>query len=213
MSSTGRRNYRSAVRAEHARQTREKMLASAKRLFEQRGWAGTTIALVAERAEVSPKTVEVVFGTKAALLRETVDYAIRGDSGRRPMPQRSQVAEMEEASDAETMLQLHAAHLRRVNARSAAIDATVEQAASTDRLVAALWRRMNHNRRFAVDWATTTLMSKPGVRADIGAADVRATFWVALDWGTYRTLTRYAGLSPAGFEDWLRRYYALQLLD
>src|ERR1051325_4622225 len=121
MSSTCRRSYRSTVRAEHARQTRESILAAAKLLFEQHGWAGTTIALVAERAQVSPKTVEVVFGTKANLLQDTVDYAIRGDSGPRPMPRRPAIAAMEDAPDAATMLALHAVHLRRVNARSAAI--------------------------------------------------------------------------------------------
>ena len=38
------------------------------------------------------------------------------------------------------------------------------------------------------------------------------TFWVALDWGTYRTLTAYARLSAAGYEEWLRDYYASTLL-
>jgi hypothetical protein len=41
---------------------------------------------------------------------------------------------------------------------------------------------------------------------------VEATFWVALDWGTYRTLTAHAGLSAAGYEEWLRGYYASAFL-
>jgi hypothetical protein len=42
---------------------------------------------------------------------------------------------------------------------------------------------------------------------------VEASFWVALDWGTYRTLTQHAGLDPAGFEHWLRSWYAAAFLE
>lgn len=189
------------------------MLAAAQTTFERRGWSGATVAAVAAKAEVSPKTVEAIFGTKARLLASVVDYAIRGDAGRRPMPERQVVVEMEEAEDARTMLRLHAAHLRRVNSRSASIAQVVEQAAPSDSNVHALWRTMNRNRSYAVGWAATTLMTKRGRRRALTKTDATATFWVALDWGTYRTLTRHAKLSPQQFEDWLRGYYARQLLD
>lgn len=181
-------------------------------MFERHGWSGTTIAAVAATAEVSPKTVEAIFGTKAKLLASVVDFAIRGDAGRRPMPQRLVVAEMEDALDAETMLRLHSAHLRRVNSRSAAIAGVVEQAAPSDTSVRALWRTMNHNRTYAVHWAVSTLMSKPGRRPTLTEAETTATFWVALDWGTYRTLTRQAKLTRHEYENWLFDYYSRQLL-
>jgi TetR/AcrR family transcriptional regulator, regulator of autoinduction and epiphytic fitness len=207
-----RRGYHSPLRDEQARQTRDAVIQAATETFETHGWAGTTIALTAQRAEVSPKTIEVIFGTKARLLETAVDYAIRGDSGKRPMPKRPTVAEMEAAPDAATMLSLHAAHLRRVNRRSAALAGVVEHAATADPAVAALWRRMNSNRKYAVHWAATTLIAKPGCRTNLAIADAKTTFWVALDWATYRTLTKYAGLTATGYESWLRTYYARQLL-
>ena len=87
---------------------------------------------LAEAAGVSVKTVEALFGTKAALLEEVVRFAIRGDLEDVEMPQREAVARMEAAPDARTMLELHAAHLRAVNERSAGLAWTVEQAVSTD---------------------------------------------------------------------------------
>lgn len=170
------------------------------------------MARIAAKAGVSPKTVEAIFGTKAKLLGSVVDYAIRGDAGKRPMPQRAVVIEMEQARDASTMLDLHASHIRRVNGRSAAIAGVVEQAAPSDADVRALWRSMNRNRAHGVHWAAATLLSKPGRRPTLTEPDAEATFWVALDWGTYRTLTRHAGLSPKRIEDWLRAYYARQFL-
>ena len=129
------------------------------------------------------------------------------------MPQREAVTQMEEATDAQTMLKLHAAHLRRVNRRSAGIAAAVEHAAITDSAVARLWRQMNKNRTYAVSWASTLLLSKPGRRPDLTEADAKTAFWVAIDWGTYRTLTQHAGLTAAQFEQWLLDFYHRQFLD
>jgi AcrR family transcriptional regulator len=203
----GRRPYNAPGRQAAASRTREAIVGSSRQLFEERGWSATTMRAVADHAHVSLKTVEAVFGTKAALLQATVDYAIRGDAEPLPMPQRKAVARMEGASSASAMLELHATHLRRVNERSAQIAWVVEQAATDDELVGAIWNEMNHNRTYAVRWATNLLLGKPGRRPGLRRADVEAAFWVALDWSTYRTLTQYAQLTPAGYETWLRRYY------
>ncbi len=210
---TGRRAYHAPRREAAAARTRESIVRAAGQLFEERGWAPTTVRSVAERAGVSQKTVEALFGTKAALLQAAVDHAIRGDADPLPMPQRAAVARIERASSAAQMLDLHAAHLRRVNERSADIALVVEQASSDDPLVASLWNAMNRNRAFAVDWATTVLLKKPGRRKGLRRRDVEASFWVALDWGTYRTLTRHARLAAAEYETWLRRYYRLVFLE
>ncbi|HZU76706.1 MAG TPA: hypothetical protein VFA70_08070 [Dehalococcoidia bacterium] len=58
---------------------------------------------------------------------------------------------------------------------------------------------------------TRTLLAKPAVDPTLRRADVETTFWLALDWSTYRSLTTGRGLTPRGFEAWLRRYYARML--
>ena len=92
------------------------------------------------------------------------------------------------------------------------IASTVEQAASVDTSIAQLWKRMNHNRRVGVLWATDTLLAKPGRRAGMSRRHVEAVFWVALNWGTFRTLTEQAGLDADSYESWLRSYYRSMLL-
>jgi AcrR family transcriptional regulator len=207
-----KRSYHSPRREEAATQTRLAIVRAGQHLFTSYGWAGTTMRAVADEAGVSVKTVEALFGTKAALLEEVVRFAIRGDLQDVEMPQRQAVARMEAAPNARTMLGLHAAHLRTVNERSAGLAWTVEQAVPSDAAVARLWDQMNRNRTYAVGWAASTLLVKPGRRPRLRRRLVEATFWVALDWGTYRTLTAHAGLSAADYEEWLRTYYTSAFL-
>ena len=207
-----KRRYDATSRRAEAAERRLAVVAAARDLFEQHGWAATRLREIGAAAGVSQKLVEAAFGTKAALLQAAVDYAIRGDLEPLPISQRESVHAMEGAPDAPTMLRLHAAHLRRINSRSARIAAVVEQASSADPAVAALWRRMNENRAFGVTWATTTLLRKRGRRRGLTRSRVEPIFWVALDWATYRTLTQHAFLADDDYEAWLRDYYAATLL-
>jgi AcrR family transcriptional regulator len=207
----GKRSYHAPRRAAAADRTRLAIVAAAKRRFEDDGWTGTTVRAIAADAGCSVKTVEAIFGTKAALLGAAVDLAIRGDLGPEPMPQRPPIAEMEGAPDASSMLDLHAAHLRRVNERSARLTWAIEHAARGDPAVAELWAQMNDNRRFGVRWAARTLLGKRGARR-ISRQEAERIFWVALDWGTYRLLTENAGLDAPGYEAWVAGYYRRMLL-
>lgn len=207
-----KRRYDSSGRQAAAARRRLRVVAAARDAFEQKGWAGVTVREISQAAAVSQKTVEAVFGTKAALLKAAVDYAIRGDVEAQPISRRESVHEMEQVANAAEMLRLHARHLSVINPRSAHIAAVVEQAVAADPAVEALWRQMNDNRAYGVRWATETLTRKPGRRPRIRRDYIESIFWVALDWGTYRTLTQQAGLDNTAYERWLRNYYAATLL-
>jgi AcrR family transcriptional regulator len=200
------------LRAAAAARRRAAILEAARQEFERHGWAGARFGEIARSAAVSQKLVEALFRNKAGLLQATVDYVIRGDGSDLPMPQRKAITQMEEAADATTFLRLHARHVRNVNGRSAAIAFVVEHAAAVDSAAAALWSQMNHNRAYAVNWATNCLLAKPGRRTHLARTRIEATFWIALDWNTYRTLTTHAHFEPTEFETWLRNYYTDALL-
>jgi TetR/AcrR family transcriptional regulator, regulator of autoinduction and epiphytic fitness len=201
-----RRPYRAPMREDAAARTRLLITRAAKETFERQGWSGAKVAAIAHGAGVALSTVEAVFGTKPALLQAAVDYAIRGDVDPLPMKARPITAEVEAAPDAISMLELHAGHLRAVHARSAHLAFVVEQAAKSDDRVAELWRTMNANRRHGIQWATRSLLAKPRT-GHLDPTGVERTFWVALDWGNYRVLTDYAGLSDDEYEQWLLDYY------
>lgn len=207
-----KRRYDASGRRAAAARRRLAVVVAAREAFERKGWAGVTVREIGEAAGVSQKTLEAAFGTKAALLKAAVDYAIRGDVEAPPISRRESVHEMERAGDAAEMLRLHAHHLRVINARSARIAAVVEQAVAADPAIEALWRQMNDNRAYGVRWATQTLLRKRGRRPHLRRDHVESIFWVALDWGTYRTLNEQAGLDDNAYERWLRDYYAATLL-
>jgi TetR/AcrR family transcriptional regulator, regulator of autoinduction and epiphytic fitness len=206
MSEQAKRTYNAPRREAAAEQTRLAIVDAAKRRFERDGWSRATMRTISDDAGVSQKTAEVIFGTKGALLQAAVDYAIRGDLDPTPLSAREAIAEMSATPTATEMLRLHARHLRNVHGRSARIAAVVEQAGSSDPKAATLWKRMSVNRRSGVDWAVETLLAKPGT-GHLDAEDAWLTFWVTVDWGTYRTLTDAPGLDPDGYESWVVRYY------
>src|SRR5258708_14843463 len=68
-----KRPYHSRVRQRQAEETRQRILEAARSLFESQGYAATTLEAIAELAEVSPKTIAAVFGSKRALLAEVIN--------------------------------------------------------------------------------------------------------------------------------------------
>jgi AcrR family transcriptional regulator len=211
MAANSKRPYHAPNRQAAAAETRSAIIAAAKETFETRGWPGATMAAIATDAKLSQKTIEAHFGTKAALLRAVVDYAIRGDTLDIPINHRETAKRIDAAQGASDMLDLHAFHVRSIVERTAGVAWVVEHAAAGNPDVRDLWQRMTKNRRSGVKWATDALLSKPDVDPNLERAEIETTFWLALEWGTYRTMTDQHGLSPAEFEQWLRSYYRKML--
>lgn len=78
-------------RAARRTDTEERIAAAAARLFLRDGWAATTLSAVAREAGVADRTVYVRFGTKADLLKRTVDIALFGDALPIPLADRDWV--------------------------------------------------------------------------------------------------------------------------
>jgi AcrR family transcriptional regulator len=208
-----KRPYHAPQRAAAAARTREAIVAAAKDAFERLGWAGATMRGVADQAGVSVKTVEALYGTKAELLKEAIDYAIAGDLRPIAILGREPVAAIHAAPDAPTMLDLHAHHhARAISQRAAPILWVAEHAAPTHPDIAEVWAQNCDNRRTGARWAATTLLTKPGVPPHIGQRYAEEVFWIAIDPATYRSLTLGRGLNPPGFEAWIRDFYDKMLL-
>src|SRR5437773_11623339 len=66
-------------RRERAKATQWRIVKAAYTLFCARGYAGTTMAEIAEAAGVAVQTVYFAFHTKSALLSRTYDFAVMGE--------------------------------------------------------------------------------------------------------------------------------------
>jgi len=78
-----RRRYDSPRRAAQARQTRAAVIDAAQQLFLRNGFAATTIAAIAARAQVSAETIYKTFGGKPGLVRAICEHALTGEG---PVP-------------------------------------------------------------------------------------------------------------------------------
>lgn len=86
---------RPLTRAERALATRRRMVQAAYNLLCSNGYAGTTINAVAKEAGVAVPTVYYTFGTKAALLAESLGAAIVGfDLWRKPPSEPIDITEL-----------------------------------------------------------------------------------------------------------------------
>ena len=70
-------------RQRQAQATREQVAAAARRLFAERGYIATTIAAIAEAADIPAPTIYSAFGTKKKILDEVLELWIRGTGVRR----------------------------------------------------------------------------------------------------------------------------------
>lgn len=78
MDDVKRRPYDSPVRRDQAAATRVRIAEAAAIEFADHGWAGTTVAAIAARADVTPQAVHLAVGGKAALLIRAVETAVAG---------------------------------------------------------------------------------------------------------------------------------------
>lgn len=76
MSENVRRSYRSTARNTKAAQTKGRILASAKILFEKEGFECVTIEKIAQAADVSIPTIYAIFQSKRGVLRALMDEAL-----------------------------------------------------------------------------------------------------------------------------------------
>jgi AcrR family transcriptional regulator len=79
MSKIKKRPYKSVTRNAHAAQTRTRILAVAKNLFESEGFEHVTIEKIAQSAGVSIPTVYSLFQSKRGVLRALMDEALPKD--------------------------------------------------------------------------------------------------------------------------------------
>jgi AcrR family transcriptional regulator len=186
-----RRPYRSAVRAEQAQRTRERIVAAARALFLERGFAATTIAGVAEAADVAPETVYAAFRGKAGLLEAVVLAAVLRDDEPEEPVERRWFREVLELPDTRARLAALARHAAETTALTSPIYAVMRAAG-----LEALDRRLR-DYRFN---GQARLVEKI-----VDGADAAATFSALAGPELHHLLTVGRGWSQERYARWLER--------
>jgi AcrR family transcriptional regulator len=212
MMDSGKRVYRSDLRADQARATRRQVVTAASRLFAERGYAATTIAAVAAEAGVSRKTVFTSVGGKVQLMKLAYDWAIAGDDEPLAQVERPEIRELQAEPDAAVVIEKYVGLLEESLTRVAPIHDALRSAADVDDQARELLETMEKQRlrgmgMFAADLDSRGVLRKGLTRE--GAADLLWFYIQPIHWDL---LVQQRGWSRAAYRTWLRTSLELHLL-
>lgn len=124
-------------RARRRAETERRLVDAAAALFVERGYAGTTLAAVAERADAAPRTLYLHFATKAELLLRCIGVAIAADTEPIALAERPAMAEAMTAPTLDERIHLMASLTASLMERTGPLLDIALQAAPSEPLVAA----------------------------------------------------------------------------
>lgn len=205
------RPYHAPARQVQAEQTRARVLAAAHDLFARQGLA-TTMRQVAERAEVSQATVELLFGTKAALLNAVVDVALAGDDEPVPVLEREWVRDLQ-ALDVGQFLDAVCAAFAAGAGRVSAVLGALDEGSTRHPALTTLAERMRRNRTVMADWVVAGVTARDALTADLTRQEATETVLVLIDPRLQRRLLIEEGWPVDRLAQWTGRCFRRLLLE
>jgi AcrR family transcriptional regulator len=170
-----KRRYDSSRRRKQALRNREAILAAARDLFLRRGYAGTTIAAIAEAADVSVETIYKGFGGKPGLVRAISEKGLEG-TGPVPAEQRSDEMRTLER-DPYTVMQRWGAFTTEVAPVAAPIALLLRSAAATDPEIASLLEDLDRARLARMEHNARELFERGDFRDGVTLQYARDVLW------------------------------------
>lgn len=207
---TARRKYHSPLRADQAEQTRRRILASAFRLFGERGYAGTTIAAVAADAGVSPETIYLSLGGKRGLLEHVIEMAI-SEAERRVTRDDTWWTAVAELPGARERLEKMVEYSCGILARTRSIHAVIRGAADKEAFAGALGRRLLHERLTGQTERVREYL-RDELRAGLSVEQAGQRYCVLASPELYYLLTVELGWTADQHRSWLTDLLATELL-
>jgi AcrR family transcriptional regulator len=198
-----RRRYDSTGRRKQARRTRWTVLETARRMFLERGYGGTTVGAIAAEAGVSVETVYKAFGNKPGLLKAVFDVAVVGDDEPVPMLERDLVRRIEQEADPRRKLLTYGEHLTQSAPRSVPIQLLIRAAAASDSGVAAIWDDMAMERLLGMTQFARHLHEGGYFRADVSVEEARDILWTYNSAELFDLLVIQRGWAPEKYGRWI----------
>lgn len=198
-----RRPYDATGRQQRATANRVAMLDAAVALLLERGYAETTLALVAEQAGVAAPTVYKAFGNKPGLMKAAFDYAAAGDDDPTPIPQRERAARILSEPDPVRKLEIYTSGMiERLN-RAAQIQLIARGVAAVDPEVRVVWERMTANRHTGMGIIAGNLADGGHLREGVSKQEATDVLWSYTSPELYELMVLTRGWSPRRYRDWV----------
>jgi AcrR family transcriptional regulator len=176
------------------------------------GYALTSMAAIAEAAEVALPTVYASFRSKTGVLRAVVDLTVRGDDEEATLASRADWREMEGLEDPRERLSRFAQIHRRICDREAAVFAQIEAAAGADPEATELLAEHDRRRYETQSRLARSLHRSGHLKPGTGHRTAADLIWTLASERTYLALVRNRGWSPARYERWVAEQLTCALL-
>jgi AcrR family transcriptional regulator len=201
-----KRPYHSRVRQRQAEETRQRILEAARSLFERQGYA-TTLEAIAELAEVSPKTLGAVFGSKRALLAEVINPEAFST------PVKLLIEELRATEDPSRQLSLVAQITRQAYEPMASSLELLRTAGAVAPELADVARQIEARRRQNQARLIASLSEQGALGPGLSFEEATDVLWALTSYDVYRMLVVERGWKPARYEIWLAQLLIQHLLQ
>jgi AcrR family transcriptional regulator len=192
------RTYRSPLREEAARRTREAVIEAAVEVFVDDGYAGATIEQIAARAGVSRPTVFGV-GGKAQLFTLAHRWVGKGGS---VTANDDGFRRLLAIPDAHRLLEEFAAFTAAISQRLGPLQLVLERASGTDPELAQLLESCQQELLECAGAVVAAVAATGSLRRDIPREVAIDMLWLQIQPANYRRLVDERGWSHRAFERW-----------
>jgi AcrR family transcriptional regulator len=208
-----KRTYDATTRRAQSAATRQRIIDSGRELIVERGYRATTIAAIAERAEVNTATIYELVGRKPVLLRELVEQALSGADRPIAGADRDYVRAMRAEPDAAAKLEIYARAVTQIQSRLAPLFLALREASATEPGVAVVWQEIGDRRAANMRLLVADLATTGQLRVDLSHEDAADIIWATNSPELYVMLTSERAWAPGRFERWLADTWRRILLE
>ena len=199
-------------RQARTRLARAAVVAAARALFLERGYAGTTIEAISDLSDVPPATVYRLFSSKLGILRGLFDVSIAGDDEAVPLTDRPHVRALIADQDPRKQLSGFASISRGIMARTEPLHRILVSAAGSDPDAAALLAELTRQRQQGQGLIAGLLARSGALRPPLRELDAADIIHALMSPEVYRLLVGDRGWPPERYEQWLSGTLIDQLL-
>lgn len=199
-----KRSYDSTQRQAQARATRTRIRDAAADLFVERGYAATSIAAIADAADVSAQTVYATFGGKAAVLSEAIDVALAGDDEPVAVADRPEMRAAQQVPTAVDAAATFAHFSTKLMARAGMLLRVAESAAQQDPELHPAWLAGHRGRLADMSRAAHGFAAAGFLREGLTVEAAADLLWALGDPAVYCSFRLIRDFTDDQYETWLR---------
>jgi len=207
------RTYDGSRRRQRAEQTRERILEAARGRFAERGYAETTIEMIAAAADVALPTVYAVFRSKRGVLAALMQRLVSGEEGGPPLLETRGAQAVHAETDPRRTLERFVDHLIGVQERVIPTYEVMKSAARSEPEVAELLGRMQEYRFSNITSLAARLAELGALRKALSVDDASRTIWAIASPELRQMLHTFARWPPDRYRAWLLDTLVSALLE